>query len=148
MRFAPSSAVCLTAVVMHSRCRTSGMIMRGCVSQAGGNLVQLFTILLTMTAFQPYVSEVALPILTFGSVLFGVQMCSIAGSDLSPRAANGLGRVRLLVLAVLPSQRRYHVLEPLSYVVRRPAGVTTARTGHEHHRLRALQTRDEERSQA
>lgn len=77
------------------------MIMRGCVSQAGGNLVQLFTILLTMTAFQPYASEGALPIWTFGSVLLGLQVCSIAGSDLSLRAANGLGRVRLLVLAVL-----------------------------------------------
>ncbi len=39
MRCERSSAVCLTAVIMHSRCRNSGMMMRGCVSQAGGNLI-------------------------------------------------------------------------------------------------------------
>ncbi len=66
-----------------------------------GATVQLFTILLTMTAFQPYATEVALPIWTFGSVLLGVQICSIGGSYLSPRVAAGLGRERLLGFAVL-----------------------------------------------
>ena len=66
-----------------------------------GATVQLFTILLTMTVFQLYTNEMALPIWSFGSIVLGIQVCSITGSYLSLRITNSLGRERLLVLAVL-----------------------------------------------
>ena len=65
-----------------------------------GAVVHLFTILLTMTAFQPYATEVDLPIWTFGSLVLGIQLCSMGGSAVSVRLATRLGRDRLLVLAL------------------------------------------------
>jgi MFS family permease len=66
-----------------------------------GATVNLYAILLTMTAFQPYANEVGLPLWTFGGVLLGVQICGIGGAHLSPRLAGRLGRDRLFVLAPL-----------------------------------------------
>jgi MFS family permease len=66
-----------------------------------GATVNLYVILLTMTAFQPYAKEVGLPLWTFGSVLLSVQVCGIGGAYFSPRLAAGLGRERLFVLAPL-----------------------------------------------
>ena len=66
-----------------------------------GAIVNLYAILLTMTAFQPYAKEVGLPLWTFGGVLLGVQVCGIGGAHLSPRLAGRFGRDRLFVLAPL-----------------------------------------------
>lgn len=66
-----------------------------------GATVQLFTILLTMTVFQPYANEVGLPLWTFGSILLSIQACSMLGSYLSPRIAAALGRERVVTLALL-----------------------------------------------
>jgi len=63
--------------------------------------IQLFVILLTMTAFQPYANEVALPLWTFGAIYLGIQAFAIAGSYLSPRAAIRFGRARLLTVATI-----------------------------------------------
>ncbi len=63
-----------------------------------GATINLFAILLMMTAFQPYAKEVGLPLWTFGGVLLGVQVCGIGGAYLSPRLAGRLGRDRLFVL--------------------------------------------------
>jgi hypothetical protein len=66
-----------------------------------GATVQLFTILLTMTVFQPYANEVGLPLWSFGSILLAIQGCSMLGSYLAPRIAARLGRERLVVTALL-----------------------------------------------
>jgi MFS family permease len=63
-----------------------------------GATVNLFAILLMMTAFQPYAKEVVMPLWTFGGVLLGIQVCGIGGAYLSPRLAGRLGRKRLFVL--------------------------------------------------
>ena len=66
-----------------------------------GATVNLYAILLTMTAFQPYAVEVGLPLWTFGGVLLGIQVCGMGGAYLSPRLAGRLGQERFFVLAPL-----------------------------------------------
>ncbi|MDQ3514694.1 MAG: MFS transporter [Chloroflexota bacterium] len=66
-----------------------------------GALIYLFVTVLTMTAFQPYVAEVGLPLWTFGGVLLGIRLGGIAGSYVSPHLAVRLGRQWLLILAPL-----------------------------------------------
>lgn len=64
-----------------------------------GAALDLFGTLLTMTAFQPYVDEVALPVWTLGGILLAIRLCAIAGSVLSPRVADAIGREPVLVVA-------------------------------------------------
>ena len=66
-----------------------------------GAMVSLFVTLLTMTAFQPYATEVGLPLWTFGGVLLGMRLGGIAGSYLSAPLVGWMGQERFLVLAPL-----------------------------------------------
>jgi MFS family permease len=66
-----------------------------------GATVQLFTILLTMTVFQPYAGEVGVPLWSFGAILLAIQTCSMVGSYLSPRISAALGRERVVVIALM-----------------------------------------------
>ena len=64
-----------------------------------GAAFSLFTILLTMTAFQPYAHEVSLPVWTLGGILLAIRLCGIGGAYLAPRFADGIGRENALAVA-------------------------------------------------
>jgi MFS family permease len=64
-----------------------------------GAMLSLFTMLLTMTALQPFAQEVGAPVWAFGGLLLTIHVSTLGGSYLSPRLAARFKRERLLIVA-------------------------------------------------
>ncbi len=62
-------------------------------------LVEVVATILTITAFQPYATEVGMPIWSFGVILLAMQVCGVGGAYLAGRVAGN--RVRMLTAVLL-----------------------------------------------
>jgi predicted MFS family arabinose efflux permease len=65
-----------------------------------GALVGLVGTLLAISAFQPYASEVGMPLWTFGGILLAMEVAGIGGASLAPRVLTRRKRERLLAVVL------------------------------------------------
>jgi MFS family permease len=75
-----------------------------------GAIISLFTILLSMTALQPYGEAIGIPVWAFGGLLLGIRLFTLVGSSLAPRLAARFPQERLIVVATMVIAGAYLIL--------------------------------------